>query len=84
MTTEPDILTLRYLRKIDARMDEVFTTFGAAKQRLTLLEKSVTIVGQRIDILSERVDIISDQVDRVDTRLDRIERRLGLVEADAI
>jgi len=64
---EPDNLVLRYLRRIDEKLDRVIAEVADLKHRVTLLELGFAGIHQRVD--------------RVDLRLERIERRLDLVEA---
>ena len=64
---QPDNLVLRYLRRIDGKLDQVIADVADLKHRVTLLELGFAGIHQRVD--------------RVDLRLERIERRLDLVDA---
>lgn len=66
MADEPDNLVLRYLRRIDEKMDRLVDDMRDVKVRLTSVEEGLVGVQRRID--------------RVENRLDRVERRLDLVE----
>lgn len=66
MTDEPDSIGLRYLRRIDEKLDRVIEDVRDLKARATALEEAVVGANRRID--------------RVESRLDRIEKRLELVE----
>lgn len=73
MSDEPDSLTLRYLRRLDDRMERVFDELREVKQRLTALETSEA--GHYAATMS--------RLDRMEIRLDRIERRLDLTDVSA-
>ncbi|MEM1132679.1 MAG: hypothetical protein AAGH53_07070 [Pseudomonadota bacterium] len=66
MAEDPENLTLRYLRRVDEKLDRQNADMLEIKQRLGSLEESVASVSRRID--------------RLDDRIDRIERRLDLVD----
>jgi tetrahydromethanopterin S-methyltransferase subunit G len=65
MSDEPDSLVLRYLRRIDERMDRVETRLSELVGRTGLLEQGYAGVSRRLD--------------QIDLRIERIERRLDLV-----
>lgn len=72
----PDNLVLRYLRRIDERLDsierktdEVITRLGNLEYRFVGVERELAAVNQRLDNLDRRVT--------------RIERRLDLIEDPA-
>jgi tetrahydromethanopterin S-methyltransferase subunit G len=65
MSDEPDSLVLRYLRRIDERMDRVETRLSELVGRTGLLEQGYASVSRRLD--------------QIDLRIERIERRLDLV-----
>ena len=67
MTADPDSLVLRYLRRIDEKLDRVAADVADLKVRTTSIETSIAVVNNRID--------------RIEARLDRIERRLELADA---
>lgn len=66
MTDEPDNLVLRYLRRIDEKLDLVRADVSELKTRAGLLEQQYASISSRVD--------------RIETRLERIEHRLDLVE----
>ncbi|MGB0696852.1 MAG: hypothetical protein ACPGOY_14465 [Rhodospirillaceae bacterium] len=65
MTEDPENLTLRYLRRIDEKIDRVIDDIRELKQRTGALEEGQASLSRRID--------------RMEDRLDRIEKRLDLV-----
>lgn len=65
MVDEPDSLVLRYLRRIDEKVDRLSDDMREVKQRLGSLEEISASLSRRADRLDERVE--------------RIERRLDLV-----
>ncbi len=73
MSDEPENLTLRYLRRIDEKLDRVITKQDEHSMRVSLLEQSVAHLNVSIAELSVRMD-------NFDRRVSRIERRLDLVE----
>ncbi|MBV8845306.1 MAG: hypothetical protein JO307_21065 [Bryobacterales bacterium] len=79
----PDNLVLRYLRRIDARLDEHGHKFDDIIFRLERLEREVA--GTRRDIANLHEDWVgmTRRLDNFDQRLQRIERRLDLVEEPA-
>jgi predicted nucleic acid-binding Zn-ribbon protein len=74
MSGEPEDLVLRYLRRIDEKVDSLRDDMRDVKQRLTSLEGQVALLHGDYARQSERID-------RVELRLERIERRLNLAEA---
>ena len=69
----PENHTLRYLRKLDDKLDRVLARFDTLTGRVAGLEKGFAVM---IDLV---MMAIPKRLDGVDQRLDRIERRLGLV-----
>lgn len=67
MTGELENLTLKFLRRIDEKLDRVAEDVHMIKVRLTSVGES--LVG------------ITRRVDRIEDRMDRIERRLDLAGA---
>lgn len=67
MSDEPDSMVLRYLRRIDEKVDRMAADVADLKVRTTAIEQNVAITNGRLD--------------RIEARLERIERRLDLVEA---
>ena len=63
MSEEPDNLVLRYLRRIDEKLDR--------------RQEDVRELKNRTGILEQQYASISNRVDRIEQRLERIERRLG-------
>jgi glutathione S-transferase len=72
MTDEPDNLVLRYLRRIDERLERVEADLRDLKGRMTLVE-------ERLGYLEVAIAHQSARIDRIEDRLARIERRLDLV-----
>jgi archaellum component FlaC len=66
MSDEPDSLVLRYLRRIDEKLDRVIDDVGDLKRRVSNLEESVVGLTRRID--------------RLEIRLERVVRRLELID----
>lgn len=64
---EPDNLTLRMLRKMDAKLDTI--------------SRDVRDVKFRVGHLESGFSYLSNRLDDFDDRLVQIEKRLGLVEA---
>ena len=67
MADEPDIIVLKYLRRIDAKVGGLSDDIRVAKLRLTNLEEAFVGMPRRFD--------------RPELGVERIERRLDLVEA---
>ena len=65
MTEEPDNIVLRYLRRIDEKLDVLVSDVQDLKVRATNAEEALTGVNRRLD--------------RADERVMRIEKRLELV-----
>jgi hypothetical protein len=78
MTDEPENLTLRYLRKLDEKLDQVIETQRDHGRRLTALEVGV---GNMAAAEMSHYANSAMRADRFDERLDRIERRLDLSNA---
>ena len=68
--SEPDNLTLRYLRRIDEKLDLVIDRVNELTRRTGMLE--VTVAN------------LSSRVDRIDVRLDRVYRRLDLLDEGVV
>ena len=69
----PENHTLRYLRKLDDKLDRVLERFDTLTSRVAALEKGFAFMIDQVMALPKRLD-------GIDQRLDRIERRLGLVD----
>jgi predicted nuclease with TOPRIM domain len=74
MADEPDNLTLRMLRQVDAKLDTILDRLHDLTARTSSVEDQ--LVGLRTDFVR-----LEHRVDRFDKRLARIERRLDLIEA---
>jgi hypothetical protein len=79
MTDEPENLTLRYLRAIDAKLDRHADDVGELKARIVSLDQRMAAIEQRMLVHSIDIGLVSQRFDRFDARLARIERRLDLV-----
>jgi chromosome segregation ATPase len=69
----PDSIVLRYLRRIDEKIDRVTDEVQDLKHRITGVERQIgeLFVSQAA---------VQSRLDRIEQRLDRIERRLDLVD----
>lgn len=67
MADEPDNIILRYLRRMDEKIDGLRDDTREVKTRLGLLEQQYACLSSRVD--------------RIEHRLNRMENRLDLVEA---
>jgi tetrahydromethanopterin S-methyltransferase subunit G len=76
MSEEPDNLVLRYLRRMDEKLDRVIDDIADLKRRMTSLEQAVSLLHGDFAGQSLRID-------RIEARLERIERRLDLTAAPA-
>ena len=74
MSDEPEKLVLRYLRRLDERMEAVQGEIRDAKNRLGSLESQVSLLHTDIVHVHHRLD-------RMDDRLTRIEKRIDLIDA---
>jgi hypothetical protein len=81
MTDEPENLTLRYLRRIDEKIDRLGEDVIDMKARMQTV--GTGLVDIRRDIVNLHADIvrIDHRLDRVEQPLGRIERRLDLIVA---
>lgn len=73
MSDEPDNIALRYLRRIDERLDRVDTSLQNLIARVGSVEEQVA--GLRKDFV--RLEV---RVDQMDDRMKRMERRLDLTD----
>ncbi len=80
MTEEPENLTLRYLRRIDAKMDGLAETQQEHGHRLTRIETSLASMRRDQAYDAEATALSSARVDRISDRIGRIERRLDLTD----
>jgi len=67
MADEPENLTLKFLRRIDEKLDRVAEGVHMLKVRLTSVGESLVDITRRVD--------------RIEDRMVRIERRLDLAGA---
>ena len=81
MADEPENIVVRYLRRLDEKVDQVMRDIGEVKSRLHSVETRVTALDGSIVHVHERMDGIQQQIGNIADRLDRIERRLALAEA---
>lgn len=73
MAEEPDSLVLRYLRRIDEKLDRAIEDVRDPKVRVAALEENLVRLEPSIAGVNRRID-------RVEERLSRIEKRLDLVD----
>jgi phage shock protein A len=73
MSDEPDNIVLRYLRRIDERLDRVDTSLQNLIARIGSVEEQVA--GLRKDFV--RLEV---RVDQMDDCMKRMERRLDLTD----
>ena len=71
---EPESHTLRWLRRIDTKLDLLADITRETRDRVGLLEQQVGLLGQQYATIAVRVD-------RIEDRLERIERRLDLADS---
>jgi hypothetical protein len=83
MTDEPENLTLRYLRRIDAKIDGLAEVQRDHGYRLTRIEAGMASLRRDQASDAESVAFSATRVDRLNERVERIERRLELSEAPA-
>lgn len=74
MSDQPDNLIVRYLRRLDEKVDRVIEDLREIKQRLSSVAVSVGHIHGDFAAQSQRID-------RLENRLDRIEQRLDLRDA---
>ncbi len=75
MSDGPDGIVLRYLRRIDERMDGLFADMRDVKARLPPLEEQISQLRSEAATLRGDFVRIEHRLDRVDDRLSRIEKR---------
>ena len=77
----PENLVLRYLRRIDERMDRLENDVRELKHRFSSFDGQLAHL--RVDMAQVSLDMaaMSSRMDRLEGRLDRIERRLDLAPA---
>ncbi len=74
MTDDADDLVVRYLRRLDEKVDRALDDLREIKQRLSSVEVSVAHLHGDFAAQSGRID-------KLENRLDRIEQRLDLRDA---
>ncbi len=77
----PDNLVLRYLRRIDEKVDRLGDRMDDLTGRLTAVEVGLNAVRRDLVSLYEADARLQVSVDRQSARLDRIEQRLNLAES---
>lgn len=77
MIDEPDNLTFRLLRAIDAKLDVIMGDVSELKTRVSLIESSAANLRRDLAAIHGSIAEQSARMDRIDTRLFRIEQRLG-------
>ncbi|HEV2604985.1 MAG TPA: hypothetical protein VGU24_15115 [Microvirga sp.] len=65
--SEPDNLTLVYLRRLDEKVDRLIADNHDIKARLASIEENLAGVHRRIDRLELRVERIERRLDLADT-----------------
>jgi hypothetical protein len=78
MAGQPDSRMPVYLRRLDAKVDQVIETQGDHGRRLTSLE---TAVGHLAATQASHYANTMLRIDGLSSRLDRVERRLELASA---
>lgn len=77
---EPENLILRYLRRLDGKIDTLAEGMSEVKERLTALELGQAATIREISRLAETDARLQASVDRLNDRVGRIERRLDISE----
>ena len=80
MSDEPENLVLVYLRRIDAKIDDLRADVVEVKQRLTTLEIQV---GNLVATEQSHYAQAMLRMDRLGADVDRIKRRLDIADAPA-
>jgi len=70
MAEEPENQTLRYLCRINQKVDRIVEDVHDLKVRMTGLE-------ERLAGVNRRLDRVGDRLDKVETRLDLVENTFG-------
>lgn len=81
MDVGPDNIVLRFLRRIDERMDRLENDMRDVKLHLLSLEKEAAHTKSELATIRTDMVVIYHRIDRLEIRLDRIERRLDLTSA---
>lgn len=80
MTEEPENLTLRYLRRLSARMDEMSERMEAMRLEQHATNEHLAGIHQQFSAFHATRAADTLDVDKLRRRVDRIERRLDLKE----
>jgi hypothetical protein len=80
MATEPENLTLRALRGVDAKLDALLERSLEMTSRLGSVEDHLVRTQGEVSALRADFVRIEHRLDRFDERLLRIERRLDLIQ----
>jgi hypothetical protein len=81
MSDEPDSIILRYLHRIDTRMEELATDVKDMTARLIFIVEQVSLLRPEIGTMRADVVRMDHRIDRLDERMKRIEARLDLIQA---
>jgi len=80
MSDEPENLTLVYLRRIDANIQELRSDVRDVRNRVTLIESQLgRLLRDRGDDFESRAHLQA-QVDRLREELERVKRRLDIID----
>lgn len=80
MTTEPDSIVLRFLRRLDEKIDRIAEDTADLKRGQIDLARQVAALRRDQAGDAESVIHVSERLDRFDRRLTRVERRLEIAE----
>ncbi len=83
VSDEPENLVLRYLRRIDGRLERIEHRLDQLTGRVGQLEQSLALTHREIGFLHQEVAALSVRMDRFDERFGRVERRLDLIDVPA-
>ncbi|MFZ1430596.1 MAG: hypothetical protein WAS21_27985 [Geminicoccaceae bacterium] len=79
--SEPENITLVYLRRLDGKLDQLVDAVGGLTQRMQAVETGLLELRRETVGLHGDVVQLVHRLDRLDGRVARIERRLDLVES---
>jgi predicted nucleic acid-binding Zn-ribbon protein len=74
MTDNVENLTLKFMRRLDTRLDRLESDIGDIKLRVTATEEHLASIMMSMAGVNSRVD-------KIDDKLSRVERRLDLTDA---
>lgn len=83
MSSDPENLTLVFLRRIDAKIDALGLDVRELKERVSGVELGLTSVRRDIAALAETDARLQASVDRMREDVTRVQRRLDLYEEPA-